>query len=754
MNQHPARFAELRVNEHDLVRENFDHGFFKDKYRDRFRNIDLNNFEIAFSIYQRFVGIDRLDPNPGFSENFYLLAYPDVQMVVQDEGLLCGFQHWLHYGRVEGRRIFQVADAVDGVTPELERKSSLRNEGVAEEPDSDELMLSLFDLEFFYDHYAMQLMINPEAELDLVFDLYLLNAGSRSLNPSPQFSEDYYFLHNPDVREAVSAGAYRCGFEHWALHGQGENRAYNNHLAVQISQTRLLTMGGFEAARFRALFQFNYYIRQKGLEGEVLTEAAAFERFLQEDLMSGMVPVDPSIFDESFYTLYYADVAAAKSGGLIPSGYYHYVLAGRAENRQPIYNMGKLLSLKLGDAAEPVGLSRVRDIGNRLRPVPFTVNPARPVVMNVFIPTLDGDIMFGGYIAFLHFLCRLAEQGQVLRFIIMEDQYGSAGWFKKFLAARPRWNAALADQEVVNATTRLNEIEFNPGDICIAYSCWTAHDAWSVARHLNHAFIIFFIQEYEPVFHENDSVHFMMSSFYDIPHLAIFNSDFLMQYFRSNRLGVFSTAEPMPFLSFRHALADVKPNPAHVMRGNRQRRLICYARPEKHAARNLFEVCILALRSAIEKHVFDDDWAFFGIGSLGKDYEIPLSNTQSMQIVSRVAQADYERLLQSFDVGLSLMWAPHPSVIPFELAKAGVVTVTNTYGIRDEPSLAIFGANIVPAAADLESIVDGLRRAVAKAGNPEERLANAAFDWPTDWDAVFDAAFFKRMAWKLQHFSM
>jgi hypothetical protein len=83
--------------------------------------------------------------------------------------------------------------------------------------------------------------------------------------------------------------------------------------------------------------------------------------------------------------------------------------------------------------------------------------------------------------------------------------------------------------------------------------------------------------------------------------------------------------------------------------------------------------------------------------------------------------------------------------MPFELAKAGVVTVTNEYGIRNRQRLSEFGHNIVPALPTIEGIVEGLKEAVIRSKDLEARLAASQFHWPADWDEVFTKVFFDQL---------
>jgi hypothetical protein len=760
----------------DLLKSDFGAAFFAKKYKRRFSGKDLTNPAVAFSVYLSFVSRDHLDPNEGFSEEFYLHANPDVMVSVESGTLISGFQHWIQYGRQEGRASFWALtfDGSSGI-----KKGILIN---GDRPSGGEngriLCLSIddyaemrkdFDVEFFSSTYKARFDLPKSEDSQSLFEFYLSNTIREKIDPNPNFSEEFYLNYNSDIYNAIREGAYLSGFHHWVRSGRNENRICHPNTVGLNGRFNQVTNA--QKSLFKNLFQPHYYSEHPDLPANIKFEDL-FSYFIEFDLMKGVIPVDQNMFDEDFYVMYYADVQKYKRERVIPSGYYHYVILGQAEGRQPTYNSALLLKAKLGDAADPVGTTNIVRINDRLKPIELRINAERKRCLNIFVPTLDGDLMFGGYIAFLHFLCRIAESGHRLRFIIREDPYGSRDWFFKGIENRPRWLKAFKDQEVINATNPEEAIEFSKDDLCIAYSAWTMFDASAVAKNLACKMVIFFIQEYEPIFHENNSFNFMMASVYSLPHLPIFNSSLLKDFFLQNKIGVFSAEEDNPpppkkffsktninnslreiekkYLCFEHAITSVDLDYAALTSAGRAKRLICYARPEKHAGRNLFEVCILALREAIERGVFTGDWEFFGIGSLGTDYELDIGPGRTIKILSRMSQNEYETFLKSFDVGISLMWAPHPSVMPFELAKAGVVTVTNVYGTRDRRKLEKFGHNIVPSAATIEGIVNGLQVAVSRSTNMEARRKGAQFDWPTSWDTVFTPVFIDQLFYRVE----
>ncbi|MFO1026430.1 MAG: hypothetical protein U1E70_14745 [Acetobacteraceae bacterium] len=493
--------------------------------------------------------------------------------------------------------------------------------------------------------------------------------------------------------------------------------------------------------QLQTAFDADYYRDKYIRPAARISPEDCFNHFVQVGFRKGYVPVRADVFDEEFYLAYYADVNAARKRGSLPSGYYHYMMSGRSEGRAPTYDAGRLLATKLGDVAQPVGLSQVHVIEERLKPLKIRITDSRPVVLNVFIPTLDPDLMFGGYIAFISFLCCLIAAGHRVRLLVLEDFYSSLEWFfHRCKVSRPHWFQAAVQMEFVNCTQKNIEIECNDEDLCIAYSTWTMHDASQVAAQLRTKQVLFFIQEYEPAFNANDALQFATAAAYRLPHVAVFNSELLKDYFQRHKIGVFSQ-KGGKWLTFQHAISAPPADLSELTRPGRPRRLICYARPEKHAGRNLFEIAVLALRKAIANGVFDADWTFHGVGALGHDYQIELGGGRTMEIIPKLPQHDYEALLRSFDVGLSLMWAPHPSVLPFEFARAGIVTVTNEYAVRTRRRLRRFGFNIVGATATIAGIAEALGIAVTRSANVKARMRGAAGKWPTDWDAVFDAGF-------------
>jgi hypothetical protein len=161
-----------------------------------------------------------------------------------------------------------------------------------------------------------------------------------------------------------------------------------------------------------------------------------------------------------------------------------------------------------------------------------------------------------------------------------------------------------------------------------------------------------------------------------------------------------------------------------------RRRFLFYARPNN--LRNLYWRGIAAIASAIEEGVLEpDNWDFYFVGKDVPEQVLP--GGVRPRIMNDAPLEEYVRIVRRADVGLSLIYTPHPSYPPFDLAASGAVVVTNRFGAA-KPDLGRYSPNLLCVEPSLSGLVAGLRRAVALAEDQATRAANAArFAMPRDW---------------------
>ena len=128
---------------------------------------------------------------------------------------------------------------------------------------------------------------------------------------------------------------------------------------------------------------------------------------------------------------------------------------------------------------------------------------------------------------------------------------------------------------------------------------------------------LYLIQEYEPFTFPMGTYAALAGQSYELPHFALFSSELLRDYFRRHRIGVYAAGElegDERSASFQNAITPVRRRPLAASWPRRApRRLLFYARPEAHAARNMFELGVLALaRGGRSEGLFADGWELQG----------------------------------------------------------------------------------------------------------------------------------------------
>jgi hypothetical protein len=512
-----------------------------------------------------------------------------------------------------------------------------------------------------------------------------------------------------------------------------------------LSPAALARAKSRQRAAMRAAFDEGFY-RATYMAGDPAGDA--FECYLAVGAAAGH---DPSPkFSEAFYRAFHGDVAEAVEKGVFASGFEHYVLTGQAEGRLARRDDAAVLEMLLPGVTAPALLRRLGDIGPLLET--FSARAVAPEARAgrvwIVLPFLAPELFFGGFASVLAFAERLLARGASIGFVL---RAGPATQYRYFLYRIPADSPFHAAGERVAVVSMLDQdvVDVHPDDVFVTYSVQdeaVARDAVALTRAGRP---VCWIQEYEPAFHAHDAVHMLAAETYTRDHVGVFNSAALLSWFRHNRVGRYGAAEPPPHLAYEHLLWH-PPGAARATLDPSRRTLFLYARPEAHAARNLFEIAILALRRAVAAGVFSPAWRFVAIGAIGGPHVVDLAEGRTIELRNRVPAQEYAALIGEVDVLLSLMYAPHPSLLPFEVARAGGIAVTNTFPNRDVAWFARRSANIVPCEPTLDGVVAALTEAVRRADARAERAPEPQSDEFPDnrdrgWEAVFHDAFFDRL---------
>jgi Glycosyl transferase family 2 len=379
-------------------------------------------------------------------------------------------------------------------------------------------------------------------------------------------------------------------------------------------------------------------------------------------------------------------------------------------------------------------------IAAKIAPLELAVRDDGPERINLLIPTFDLTHLFGGYIAKFNLARRLAERGARVR-IVTVDPVGPlpSSWTERVESYSGL--ERLFERVEFAFGREAAGLEVSTADRFIATTWWTAHIAHDAARAVGGDGFLYLIQEYEPFTFPMGTYAALANESYTRPHHALFSSELLREYFRRHRIGVFADGDEVGdgrSASFQNAITAVPSPSASDLAGRSTRRLLFYARPEPHAARNMFELGVLALTQAAREGVFGREWELRGVGTVGGERRIELGRGFVLELLPRTDQQAYAELLRDHDVGLALMYTPHPSLVPIEMASAGLVTVTSTFENKTAEALEAISPNLVGAQPGLDGISAALRYAVARVDDFERRAAGADVEWSSDWDASFD----------------
>ena len=286
-----------------------------------------------------------------------------------------------------------------------------------------------------------------------------------------------------------------------------------------------------------------------------------------------------------------------------------------------------------------------RAIAEKIAPLRLAVRDDAPRRINLLIPTIDLRHLFGGYIAKYNLAKRLAARGLRVRIVTVDPTPPLPQSWPRELESYSGLEGLLDTVEVAFGRESAG-LEVSRADAFVATTWWTAHIAHAALRELGGDRFLYLIQEYEPFTFPMGSHAALADASYRLPHAALFSTELLRDYFRAHRIGVFASGDGDAAV-FRNAITRIDPPTATELAGRAERRLLFYARPEPHAARNMFELGMLALSRACERGAFEGGWTLHGIGTVASHRRLDLGGGASLALAPRAAQNDYAALLRA-----------------------------------------------------------------------------------------------------------
>lgn len=381
-------------------------------------------------------------------------------------------------------------------------------------------------------------------------------------------------------------------------------------------------------------------------------------------------------------------------------------------------------------------------IETKTEPLNIRVVKSAPPRVNLLLPEINFRSFYGGYMAKFHLARKLVAEGYTVRFVIVDPCVQAPKAWRDAVSHYPGLERIFEDVEVSYQGDRRRTLEVSENDRFIATTWWTAYLADEAVRRMQAPPFVYLIQEYEPFTFPMGSYYAMAHHSYSFPHHALFSSSLLKEYFEIRNIGIYEDGGNGRGANyFENAIIGFSSDELNAAMDRRKRpgtkkKLLFYARPEAHATRNMFEVAFLALSKAIESNVFNTDWEFHGIGTGHGNIALP--DGHSLKMLGKFNLDDYRRALLGYDLGLSLMYTPHPSLLPLDMAAAGMLVVSNSCMNKTSGELFELSGNLIGAAPHIDGVFDGLRKAATQVDDIERRLAGSEVSWAKDWDRSFN----------------
>ncbi len=390
-----------------------------------------------------------------------------------------------------------------------------------------------------------------------------------------------------------------------------------------------------------------------------------------------------------------------------------------------------------------------RTLRDKTRPLELNVRADAPARVNLLVPTIDLRHFFGGYIAKLNLARRLAERGLRVRVVAVDETPPLPPSWRRVVESYEGLDGVFDRVEVAFAREDAR-LEASPEDRFIATTWWTAQLAHGALGAVGRERFLYLIQECEPFSFPMGAFAALARQSYEFPHFALFSTELLREYFRVHRLGVYAAGPrtgDRRSAAFENAITPIVPPTASDLAKRDSRRLLVYARPEQHAARNMFELAVLGLEAAVSEGIVAPDWELHGVGAVGRgEPPVELGGGRTLELLQRRSQEGYAELLREHDVGLALMYTPHPSLVPIEMASAGMLTVTNSFENKTPEAMEAISTNLITVEPSIDGVVAGLREAVAGADDSARRAAGAQVRWSRDWNTSFDDRLMERIS--------
>lgn len=353
----------------------------------------------------------------------------------------------------------------------------------------------------------------------------------------------------------------------------------------------------------------------------------------------------------------------------------------------------------------------------------ITQNPVDPIEtviidesvkrLNLVTDTIDSHSLLGGVATALIVATEFANRYDYeLRIITRNSDVSPTNYYKiiEISGISPACKVSFYSDFERHQKAVDYKLEISKDDIFFATSWWSAK---AISETTIRKRFFYIIQEVETFFYNFGGEHLLCSQMMqddDIDYIV--NSKYLYDYFRQYEKHIVEHGcyfEP----AFPESLYK-----KNTFTPKAKYKLFFYARPNN--PRNLYSVGVYILNRAVERGILDtNEWEVYCVGQNAPVLEF--SNGARSNNLGQLSWTEYAEFLTDIDLGLCLMYTPHPSYPPFDVACSGGVVLTNK--MMNKVSFD-YCKNVIMADLDEDSFMEAFAESIALAKNMEERKKN------------------------------
>lgn len=370
--------------------------------------------------------------------------------------------------------------------------------------------------------------------------------------------------------------------------------------------------------------------------------------------------------------------------------------------------------------------------------VPITGNPVDAIAsvvvdepvrrLNVVTDTIDAGSLLGGVATALLAATEFANRyGYELRIITRNTDVNPLNYenIMRISGIAPAKSISYYSDYERHTKPVDFKLELTEGDVFFATSWWSAQ---AIMKTTLRPRFFYIIQEVETFFYNYGDERMLCEQTMRSDNIDfIVNSGYLFHYFQTEFPHI-----PENGMYFEPAFPKDLYRPGSFA-PKRKYRLFFYARP--HNPRNLFATGVKMLDEAIRRGILDT--SVWTICCVGQDVpEIRFCDGSTTENLGQMKWEDYAKFLADVDLGLCLMYTPHPSYPPYDVACSGGVVLSNTMCNKTSfPQCK----NVILGDLESETFLNSFAQAAALAQDMKQRKEN--FENSTilrDWSAALE----------------